>query len=170
MTVKSFSSPAGEIIIVAHKDSLVYCNWNTPACERKLKSVTHRYPEIPSPEEKEVLSKVISQLDEYFTGERTTFDLATVMKGSSFREKVWKAIEDVPFGNTVSYKALTEKIGLSRGYRAVAGACGDNPLAIIIPCHRIISSDGALGGYTGGIDKKVFLLRHERAVLSQKEG
>ncbi|SDB42033.1 methylated-DNA-[protein]-cysteine S-methyltransferase [Pseudidiomarina indica] len=103
------------------------------------------------------------QLQEYFAGQRTQFDLPLAPQGTPFQQQVWQQLLQVPYGQTVSYQAIATAIGRPKACRAVGGANGNNPLPIIIPCHRIIGANGTLTGYTGGIDKKVWLLTHEGA-------
>lgn len=109
-------------------------------------------------EHTELLEK---QLSEYFSSKRKSFQLALVFTGSVFQEKVWNALKEVPFGKVSSYKKLTDQLGDPKAIRAVAGANGANKMAIIIPCHRVIGSNGSLIGYAGGLGRKQWLLDHE---------
>ncbi len=102
--------------------------------------------------------QVAQQLAEYFRGERTDFDLKLAPQGTPFQQQVWAALQRIPFGTTISYRQLAQNIGNPAAVRAVGGANGANPIAIIIPCHRVIAADGTLGGYTGGLDYKRKLL------------
>ena len=104
------------------------------------------------------------QLDAYFTGVRTTFDLPLAPLGSEFQQRVWSALQEIPYGRTESYGELAERIGSPGGARAVGLANGRNPIGIVIPCHRVIGSNGSLSGYAGGLDRKRWLLDHELAV------
>ena len=108
------------------------------------------------------------QLQEYFAGTRQAFDFLMNPSGTSFQQTVWKALLDVPFGVTLSYMTLTRRIGNEKAIRAVAAANGRNPLWIVVPCHRIIGSDGSLTGYAGGLWRKQWLLEHE-GILSGRE-
>ena len=111
---------------------------------------------------------VEKQLDEYFSGERDDFDFAWAAKGTEFQERVWAAVDTVPYGRTTSYGVLATQIGASRAQvRAVGAALGANPLLIIRPCHRVIGATGALTGYAGGLERKHFLLSHEGALQPQ---
>ncbi|SFC91655.1 methylated-DNA--[protein]-cysteine S-methyltransferase [Spirosoma endophyticum] len=116
----------------------------------------------------EPVSLALQQLQEYFTGTRQTFDFPINPSGTTFQQTVWKALLDVPFGTTLSYLALTRRIGDEKAIRAVAAANGRNPLWIVVPCHRIIGSDGSLTGYAGGLWRKQWLLEHE-GILSGRE-
>jgi len=101
------------------------------------------------------------QLEEYFAGERTRFDLRLAPRGTPFQQRVWKALLGVAFGRTASYGEIARAIGRPDASRAVGAANGKNPIAIIVPCHRIIGSSGALVGYAGGLPRKKWLLAHE---------
>jgi len=107
------------------------------------------------------LEDAIHQLEEYFAGTRRRFDLPLAPQGTPFEQSVWSALRAIPHGVTVSYGELARRLGRPGGARAVGGANGRNPLPIVIPCHRVIASDGTLGGYGGGLDIKRALLRLE---------
>ncbi len=111
----------------------------------------------PSP----LLARAAAQLAEYAAGTRRHFDLPLAPAGTAFQRRVWRELIAIPFGATMSYGALAEKLGTAA--RAVGGACGANPIPIIIPCHRVVASDGRLGGFSGGdgLDSKLLLLAHE---------
>ena len=97
------------------------------------------------------------QLAEYFAGTRTAFDLSLSPEGTRFQQRVWAALMDIPFAETLSYAELARRVGVPRGARAVGGANARNPLSIVVPCHRVIGSDGSLAGYAGGEEKKRWL-------------
>lgn len=107
------------------------------------------------------LEEAIKQLTSYFSKDLKTFNLKLNPRGTEFQQKVWKAILEIPFGKTLSYLDLSKKIGDVKAIRAVANANGKNPLWIVIPCHRVIGTDGSLTGYAGGLDRKKWLLEHE---------
>lgn len=109
----------------------------------------------------QVMKECISQLDEYFSGTRQNFTLSLAPEGTHFQQSVWNALQTIPYGQTISYKQLAEKVGNPKACRAVGNANGKNPIAIIIPCHRVIAGDNSLGGYAGGLDTKTTLLRLE---------
>ena len=109
-----------------------------------------------------LLIEALEQLTAYFKGERQAFDLPLdISLGTNFQQRVWQELQKIPHGETISYATLAQRVGNPKGYRAVANANGRNPFSIIIPCHRVIASDGKLGGYTGGLDKKEYLLALE---------
>ena len=114
-----------------------------------------------------VIKKCILQLEEYFSGKRTEFELHLNIKATKFQEKVWRELLLIPFGKTRNYMQQAKALGDIKAIRAVASANGKNPIAIIIPCHRIIGSDGSLTGYAGGLHRKKWLLEHE-GVLNQQ--
>lgn len=113
----------------------------------------------------EEINKCKSQLVEYFNGERSTFDVKTKYKeGTEFQKKVWDELKNIGYGETVTYKSLAEKIGNPKAVRAIGGANNKNKLMIILPCHRVIGTNGNLVGYAGGIDKKEYLLKLEKGI------
>ncbi|WP_087564876.1 methylated-DNA--[protein]-cysteine S-methyltransferase [Polaribacter sp. SA4-10] len=115
----------------------------------------------------ECLEDCVLQLEEYFTGERTNFDLKLNPKGTTFQKKVWTALLNIPFNKTKTYLEQSKALDNVKAIRAVAAANGKNPIWIIIPCHRVIGSDGSLTGYAGGIWRKKWLLEHESPVKQQ---
>ncbi len=115
----------------------------------------------------EVLEDGVYQLKEYFEGQRKEFTLELNPQGTDFQKKVWEGLLQIPFGKTVSYLELSKTLGDVKAIRAVAAANGKNPLWIVIPCHRVIGSDGSLTGYAGGLHRKKWLLEHESPVKQQ---
>ncbi|GAA4068894.1 methylated-DNA--[protein]-cysteine S-methyltransferase [Flavobacterium cheonanense] len=107
------------------------------------------------------LQEAVSQLQEYFEGKRKDFDFKLNPKGTDFQQKVWQELINIPYGKTMSYMDLSKKLGDVKAIRAVASANGKNPLWIVIPCHRVIGTDGSLTGYAGGLWRKKWLLEHE---------
>lgn len=115
----------------------------------------------------EVLEDAVYQLGEYFDGRRQTFSLNLNPTGTEFQKRVWDALQEIPYGKTVSYLQLSKTLGDVKAIRAVASANGKNPLWIVIPCHRVIGSDGSLIGYAGGLHRKKWLLNHESPAKQQ---
>jgi methylated-DNA-[protein]-cysteine S-methyltransferase len=109
----------------------------------------------------EVLRAAADQLEEYFSGKRTRFDLPVDLDGTPFQKEVWLALADIPYGETVSYAELANMVGRPNAYRAVGQANGANPVPIVLPCHRVVASGGGIGGYGGGLDLKRRLLAIE---------
>ncbi len=118
--------------------------------------------EIPT-----ILQEAVSQLKNYFEGKRTDFTFKLNPSGTEFQQKVWKGLLEIPFGKTVSYLELSKKLGDIKAIRAVAAANGKNPLWIVIPCHRVIGTDGSLTGYAGGLWRKKWLLEHENPTTQE---
>lgn len=114
------------------------------------------------PETPPILRRAAAQLAEYFAGTRTRFELPLAPVGTDFQRRVWAATSAIPFGETATYGEIARKIGAPNGSRAVGGALNRNPLAIVVPCHRVVGSSGKLPGYDGGVDRKAFLLTLER--------
>ena len=120
-----------------------------------------RAPDTP------MLTEAVRQLEAYFDGTLTAFDLPLLTRGTAFQERCWAALREIPYGRTVSYGEQARRIGSPKASRAVGGANHHNPICIIIPCHRVVGSGGALTGYGGGLDMKAWLLQHEQAVLTR---
>jgi methylated-DNA-[protein]-cysteine S-methyltransferase len=115
-------------------------------------------------------AEVTRQLGEYFSGERTAFELQLALAGTAFQQRVWDELRAIPYGQTISYGALARRIGQPTASRAVGLANGKNPVAIIVPCHRVVGADGSLAGYGGGLDRKRFLIALEQQVIGQETG
>lgn len=114
-----------------------------------------------------VLQEAVTQLKDYFDGKRTHFDFQLNPVGTEFQQKVWKGLCEIPFGKTMSYLELAKQLGDEKAIRAVASANGKNPLWIVVPCHRVIGTDGSLTGYAGGLWRKKWLLEHENPSTQQ---
>lgn len=121
--------------------------------------------ELSSSFETELLRQAASQLDEYYRGERKTFSLPLKVTGTVFQERVWQALLTIPYGQTRSYGEIAAQVGNPKASRAVGMANNRNPISIIIPCHRVIGSDGKLVGYGGGMHRKVWLLDLEKGQI-----
>ncbi|PZO29307.1 MAG: cysteine methyltransferase [Flavobacteriaceae bacterium] len=113
------------------------------------------------------LQEAVAQLSDYFDGKRQDFNLKLNPKGTDFQQKVWQELLQIPFGKTISYLDLSKKLGDVKAIRAVASANGKNPLWIVVPCHRVIGTDGSLTGYAGGLWRKKWLLEHEKPSIQQ---
>ncbi|MFO0785783.1 MAG: methylated-DNA--[protein]-cysteine S-methyltransferase [Phycisphaerales bacterium] len=147
-----FSSPLGDLELVADGAVLRSLQFvgSAPAGAAIVKSP--------------LLEQVEHELHEYFQGRRQSFDFATDPAGTEFQRRVWDELRRIPYAQTISYAELARRVGSANGFRAVGAANGANPIAIAIPCHRVINSDGALGGYSGDLWRKRWLLEHERRV------
>ena len=114
------------------------------------------------------LQTCLTQLEEYFNNARTTFDVLLNPQGTAFQQRVWKELQQIPYGKTRSYLDMSRLLGDEKVIRAAAAANGQNPIAILIPCHRVIGSNGSLTGYAGGLWRKEWLLKHEGALPKQQ--
>lgn len=133
------------------------------ATETHLINIQFTQPQKALLQTTELLSMTTIQLDEYFQGKRTTFSLPFKLTGTPFQLAVWKELQNIPYGQTTSYKEIAQKINKPKAYRAVGMANNKNPLPIIIPCHRVIGSNGKLIGYAGGLKLKNYLLELEKS-------
>ena len=128
--------------------------------------LTKEIPEVTSVSTP-YLQEAKEQLQQYFSGELKQFNLKLNLKGTDFQKRVWQALQNIPYGKTASYMELAKQLGDPLAIRAVAAANGKNPLWILVPCHRVIGSDGSLTGYAGGLWRKKWLLHHEQPVKQQ---
>ena len=150
----AIDSPIGPLTLLGRGGSLVGIRF--PDGEEAAR------PPRGAVENRSALEPAIRQLEEYFRGERRAFELPIAPQGSSFQKRVWEELLRIPFGETRSYGQIAEAIGLPDTARAVGAANGQNPIPIVIPCHRVIGASGALVGFGGGLDTKRWLLHHER--------
>ena len=151
----------GELIIAEYQNQLVICDWryrksSDAIIQRIQTALDAELVESSAP----IIVQTIQQIEEYIAKQRTQFDIDIKLIGSDFQKKVWRVLQEIPYGKTISYLALSKKLGNEKAIRAVATANGANALAIIIPCHRVIGSTGELVGYAGGlaIKKKLLIL------------
>lgn len=131
-----------------------------------LEDQRHRPPDDPSAVRDDArLARIVRELEEYFAGKRRSFDVEVDFQvGTAFQRAVWEGLREIPFGETVSYGELAAHLGMPRASRAVGLANGRNPISIIVPCHRVVGAAGSLTGYSGGLERKRWLLEHERAI------
>jgi methylated-DNA-[protein]-cysteine S-methyltransferase len=153
----TFDSPIGELLAVGDGESLSRLQMQRGRRPVPIDSSWKR--------DDQALAGVRSQLDEYFAGTRTTFDVPLAMAGNDFELSVWAALLEIPYGETASYGSVAQAIGHPTAPRAVGLANGRNPIAVIVPCHRVIGADGSLTGYGGGLERKRLLLDLEAGVL-----
>jgi methylated-DNA-[protein]-cysteine S-methyltransferase len=156
-------SPVGPLTLVASGGALtgLYMSMQRHA------PVPEAFGEPDTGRQGALLAAAARQLEEYFDGERTGFDLPLALDGTPFQRRVWAALRGIPYGQTISYGQLADRIGQPTAPRAVGLANGKNPIGIIVPCHRVVGADGSLTGYGGGIERKQYLLAHERRVSGQ---
>ncbi len=162
-----YRSPCGDMLLGELGGTLCLCDWVANPKRRAVDAAMLRLSgaEIrvaPSA----VTQMAAQQLDEYFAGRRRSFDLPLRFIGTAFRRRVWEFLCDIPYGGTISYGALAERLGDRRAVRAVAAAVGANPMSVVVPCHRVVGGDGRLVGYAGGLQAKRFLLQMENATAA----
>lgn len=144
-----YDTPVGKLCIGEENDSITCVTWS-------------KVPEEYIQEETELILNCKIQLEEYFAGKRKNFDLPLAPKGTDFQKKVWKALTDIPYGETRTYGEIAAVVGNPKAARAVGMANNKNPIGIIVPCHRVVGADGKLVGYAGGMEKKEWLLNLEQ--------
>ena len=155
IAISYFLSPVGYLRLEADNDGLQSLLLNSPPAD-ELAVLAPSHP---------VLVFAHQQLQEYFSGSRYDFTVPLAMTGTEFQLAAWHALQTIPYGKTVSYKAIAEQIGRPKAMRAVGMANNRNPIAIIVPCHRVIGANGQLVGYGGGLGMKQWLLEHEKSYL-----
>lgn len=160
--IQFYQSPCGELILGSFEGQLCLCDWvnesRRATIDKRIQKTLGVGYETGS---SEVIMKAITQLDEYFSGKRTTFDVPLLFVGTDFQKTVWNELLNIPYGVTVSYGELSQKLGNPKAIRAVAASNGANSISIFVPCHRVIGSNRKLTGYAGGLDAKKFLLELE---------
>lgn len=160
-----YQTPFGELILGSMDQQLCLCDWlhrkMRASIDERIQSGLHA---TYAAEGSDLLEEARNQLAQYFQGERKEFDLPLLLVGSDFQKRVWKALLQIPYGTTESYSGLARKLGNEEAIRAVAAANGANAISIIVPCHRIVGSDGSMTGYAGGLRTKRELLRMENAL------
>ena len=165
LKIKYFKTPFGELILGSFEGKLCLADWRyrkmrTAIDNRIQKALKAEYIEMSSP----IIEKTKAQLKQYFEGKRESFDIPLHLVGTDFQKSVWNALIQIPFGKTMSYLAVSKALDNEKEIRAVATANGANAISILIPCHRIIGSDGSLVGYAGGLNAKKKLLSLEKAL------
>ncbi len=147
-------SPVGRLLLVGNHDGL-----------QRLQFQDGNHPQAIEPgwkKDRTVFEPIISQLEDYFDGRLKRFSLTLSLQGTDFQQRVWKALQKIPYGKTVSYGTIAKQIGNPQASRAVGAANGNNPISIIVPCHRVIGHNGKLVGFGGGLPIKQTLLSHEQ--------
>jgi len=158
MLYTTFDSPVGELLLSGDGQALrgLYMQEGRTAAAVRADWLR----------DDDAFTDVRAQLDEYFDGRRTDFDLPLAMAGSEFQRRVWRALEDIPYGETISYGEQARRLGPPATPRNVGATNGRNPISIIVPCHRVVGSDGSLTGYGGGLERKRMLLDLEAGALT----
>ncbi len=161
----SFDSKVGLIYIASTDDGV--CKLSVPRQTKKdfIKWLRENFDDSEVVDNKSRNREAIDQLTRYFNGKLAKFAVPVDLHGTPFQVRVWKELQRIPYGSTISYKQLAKRLGTSRGFQAVGRANAANPVPIIIPCHRVLGTDGSLVGYASGIKTKEFLLRLEGALM-----
>lgn len=167
--IQYFKTPYGELIIGSYGEKLCLCDWRyrkmRESIDKRIKTgLNSDFIE----ESSDVIENTKAQLTEYFTDERKKFDVPLLFVGSDFQKSIWDALTQIPYGTTNTYLGLSRIIGNEKAIRAVATANGANAISIIVPCHRIIGSDGKMVGYAGGLAVKKKLLTLENALYESQ--
>lgn len=159
----SFESPLGEMLVIGNEKGLYLVEFQERlGLQRELEHLKKSLQTEIIEGACASTNSIQEELKKYFRGDLKEFQTPVVLIGTPFQKRVWEGLADIPFGETRSYADVSKALGKPTAYRAVAQANGCNQLALIIPCHRVINSNGALGGYAGGLHRKEWLLRHER--------
>lgn len=170
LCTRRYISPVGELMLGVDSitGALCLCDWiDNRHYDWNMRKLIATVGPIVADQESSAMTEVVSQLDQYFASKRMAFDLKLCAVGTPFRHRVWDALTTIPYGMTMSYGAVARAVGCPRGFRAVAAAVGANPISIIVPCHRVIGSDGSLTGFAGGIAAKMKLLELEASNIKQ---
>lgn len=156
-------TPLGSMIAISDNEKLYLLEFvDRRGLENEIKQLRKKLNVSIIPSNTIIIEQLQKELQEYFEGNQWNFTVPIGMIGSDFQKGVWKELIQIPLGETQSYKQLAETVGNERAARAVANANGKNQVSILVPCHRIINSDGSLGGYGGGIERKKWLIHHEK--------
>jgi len=167
---RTIDTPVGPLVACATDDGLCMLEFaDRRALQKQVETLNRRLQGVVVPGINEHLEQLNVELQEYFAGDRTQFDIRLVTPGTEFQELVWAELRRIPFGQTRSYEQVASAVGHPSAQRAVGRANGDNRIAIVIPCHRVIRSDGTLSGYGGGLWRKHFLLDLERSAIEGRK-
>jgi len=170
ISIQYFKSSLGNLIVGTYEKQLCILDWQyrkmrNSIDQRIQKALNATYQE----ESNSIIENTKMQIDEYISGNRKEFDIPLLCIGTAFQKKVWKELLKIPFGKTESYLSLSQKLGDEKAIRAVASANGANAISIIVPCHRIIGSNGELRGYAGGLQVKKKLLNLEKSLPNKEQ-
>ena len=158
----SWDSPCGTLMLASLGEKLIMSDWTDGWHHASILKRFDKLLDLPLKEERSaVIEHAIDELNEYFLGRRKDFDVPFELYGTAFQIQVWKALQEIDYGQTVSYADIARKINRPKAIRAAGGAVGQNPLSIIIPCHRVVGANRSLTGYGGGYEAKAYLLALE---------
>lgn len=165
LVVRRYDAPCGTLLLGSAGDRLCLCDWmHDGSPSRTSARIFRNLKTVLTAGVSPATDRAAAQLDAYFAGRLRAFDVPMLFIGTPFQKVVWEALTSVAFGDTVSYASVARRIGRPEAVRAVANAIGANPLSIIVPCHRVVGSDGSLTGYAGGLEAKRMLLGFERSL------
>ena len=162
---RTCKAPFGVLTVIGSDLGIRFVMFNNDAHPKPLEKLP-----ISDTEIHDSVTDAITQLEEFFAGSRHDFELPLDLRGTEFQVAAWKALADIPYGHTASYGQQAASIGRPKAVRAIGGANGRNPVAIVLPCHRIVGADGSLTGFGGGIAVKKWLLDHEQSMLRNTTG
>jgi methylated-DNA-[protein]-cysteine S-methyltransferase len=166
INIQHYTSPCGGLLLGAYNGQLCMCDWLTEKHHARVMSRLQRLlcAEITETADP-VLREAATQLEEYFAGRRMVFNIPLLFVGTEFQKQVWQALQNIPYGTTISYADLAKHIVNPKAVRAVANTNGANAISIFVPCHRVIGIDGSLTGYAGGQEAKLYLLNMEQNTI-----
>jgi methylated-DNA-[protein]-cysteine S-methyltransferase len=156
--LSTYESPVGKLFILSLKKGLVLISFSMSEVKNMIKKY---YPDYQILKDNQINTKMIKYFNSYFQKKKIDIEIPLFFHGTEFQKKVWLELKEIPYGSTISYKELAGKVGIKKGFQAVGQANSKNPFPILIPCHRVIATDGSLGGYSGGLKKKKILLELE---------
>ena len=162
---RTCEAPFGVVTVIGSNFGIRFVMFSNDAHPKPLERL-----HISDSEIHDSVNDAVTQLDEYFNGARRDFELPLDLQGTEFQVAAWNALADIPYGRTASYGQQAASIGRPKAVRAIGGANGRNPVAIVLPCHRIVGADGSLTGFGGGIAVKKWLLDHEQSILHSATG
>ncbi len=165
----TLESPVGPLLVGATTDAVCLLEFtDRRALERQMETVRRRFSAAVVPGKNQWIEQLSRELSQYFAGSLKRFSVPLATPGTEFQRAVWSSLQKIPYGQTISYEQLAINVDKPGAQRAVGRANGDNRIAIVIPCHRVVNKSGQLGGYGGGLWRKQFLLNHERKVLQSE--
>ena len=159
IVTQTIETPIGPLLAAAGPDGVRLLEFNdSPRAQAQLLRVCRRLRADAQPGQSDILGWLAAELGEYFNGQRRVFSVPLAPEGTAFQQRVWQALHTIPYGHTITYAQIAAQIGAPLAPRAVGAANGQNPISILIPCHRLINSAGQLAGYGGGLWRKQYLL------------
>ena len=167
INIAYYNSPFGEMILGSYDDRLCMADWKHRKGRETIDKRVQKALKASFVEKEDcVLMQAKEELEDYFKGQRQSFDIPLLLLGTALQKKVWQELMQIPYGDTVSYKEVAQKTGYEKALRAVASAVGANAISLFVPCHRVIGSNGSLTGYAGGLEAKKSLLEIENNLFS----